>query len=403
MSNILSTDKLIAHIKRKAMIPENQVTFTTTDFLNFINEEILLGMVPSIMRLHEDYFLTSEDVALEDNVSSYQIPYRALGNKLRDVFYKDSGNNIWEMTRITIEQSPDYSGSASSSDFHAFYVRNDELVLVPELSGSVTGSLNMNYYIRPNSIVEEDRTGVIQSFSRLNQNFETSDVDSGTDTLTITSHGLSNGNVVFFSSTDTLPTNISSSTPYYVIGATTNTIQISTSFGGSAVDIASTGSGIHTIDCGSISVDRVSTISGTVLFDTSTKMDIIRAKSPFRSFKYDITPRYVDTANNIVAFSYDNVPSKLEVGDNLNIACETKIPQIPVEMHVYLAEKVAARCLEALGDAQGLQMSGQRIQEMEYSSGALIDNRVEGAPQKIVNRHGPLRSGFFRRRYKYRG
>ena len=38
MAKPLKTDKLIRSIKRRAMIPEDQVTFDTEDFLEMINE-----------------------------------------------------------------------------------------------------------------------------------------------------------------------------------------------------------------------------------------------------------------------------------------------------------------------------------------------------------------------------
>lgn len=70
-------------------------------------------------------------------------------------------------------------------------------------------------------------------------------VDDTTDIFTSNNHGLANGNRVLVSSTTTLPTGISTNTIYFVINSTTNTFQLSTSSGGSAVDLSSTGSGEH--------------------------------------------------------------------------------------------------------------------------------------------------------------
>ena len=69
--------------------------------------------------------------------------------------------------------------------------------------------------------------------------------DAGTDVLTATSHGLSDNDQVILSSTNTLPAGLSVNTIYYVISATTNTFQLSTTEGGSAVDITDTGTGTH--------------------------------------------------------------------------------------------------------------------------------------------------------------
>ena len=65
--------------------------------------------------------------------------------------------------------------------------------------------------------------------------------DTG-DTVTLNSHGLANGNEVSFTSI-TSTTGISINTRYFVISATTNTFQVASSFGGSALPLTTNGSG----------------------------------------------------------------------------------------------------------------------------------------------------------------
>lgn len=78
--------------------------------------------------------------------------------------------------------------------------------------------------------------------------FVDGDVNTGTDTITDTAHGLSDGTRVKFSNSGgALPGGITAGTIYYIISATDNTFKISTTFGGSAVDITSAaGGGTHT-------------------------------------------------------------------------------------------------------------------------------------------------------------
>ena len=63
----------------------------------------------------------------------------------------------------------------------------------------------------------------------------------GADTVTRSSHGYANGDVVEFFNIVTT-TGISAGTPYYVIDAATNTFKVSLTAGGSAVDLVSDGS-----------------------------------------------------------------------------------------------------------------------------------------------------------------
>jgi uncharacterized phiE125 gp8 family phage protein len=66
------------------------------------------------------------------------------------------------------------------------------------------------------------------------------------DTITSTAHPFSNGDVVRVQNTGgALPAGLSADTDYYVIGATANTLQLSATSGGSAVDITDVGSGTN--------------------------------------------------------------------------------------------------------------------------------------------------------------
>lgn len=84
--------------------------------------------------------------------------------------------------------------------------------------------------------------------SYVSRTFSTTDVATNpTNTITIISHGFSNGDVVNFSSSDTLPAPLVITTNYYVISATTNTFQVSLTSGGLVVPLTSVGSGTHTV------------------------------------------------------------------------------------------------------------------------------------------------------------
>lgn len=66
-----------------------------------------------------------------------------------------------------------------------------------------------------------------------------------TDILDSTSHGLTDGDIIFFSTTNTLPAGLAVNTPYYVRDVTGNTFKVALTSGGVAVDITSTGTGTH--------------------------------------------------------------------------------------------------------------------------------------------------------------
>lgn len=72
---------------------------------------------------------------------------------------------------------------------------------------------------------------------------QATDINTTTETLTKTAHGLSNGTVVHVSSSGTIPTGLVTKTKYYLVGVTTNTYQLSLTSGGAPVDITAVGSG----------------------------------------------------------------------------------------------------------------------------------------------------------------
>lgn len=164
---ITTASVLINGIKRRAAIPENQATFLPEDFLAFADEELLLGVVPAIMSLHEDYFLFEIDIPLVANQTDYEIPSRAAGNKLRDLQYKPDSNSISEMTRIGIGERFNGANDNIVNAKH-FYVKNNKVVISKSLASSGTGSLNFVIYIKPSQLVLEDRIGIIQGINNLN-------------------------------------------------------------------------------------------------------------------------------------------------------------------------------------------------------------------------------------------
>ena len=70
-----------------------------------------------------------------------------------------------------------------------------------------------------------------------------------TDLISRTAHTLGAGDRVRFTTTTTLPAGLSLLTDYYVLasGLTANDFKVSTTNGGSAVDITDTGTGTHTV------------------------------------------------------------------------------------------------------------------------------------------------------------
>jgi hypothetical protein len=162
MATITTSSVLIEGIKRRASIPENQATFESADFLAFANEELLLGIVPAVMSLHEDYFLFEIVVPVEAGKTEYEIPSRAAGNKLRDLQYKPDPRTFTEMTRVGIGER--FLNNSNSGLVNQYYVKNNKVVIS---EGLVNGELCFVIYIKPSQLVLEERVGVITNITDL--------------------------------------------------------------------------------------------------------------------------------------------------------------------------------------------------------------------------------------------
>ena len=166
MSKILTTDKLINSITRRALIPTDQNTFTNQDFIDMVNEEIDMFAVPHLLSTYEEYLVNYIDYTLEADKFEYTIPDRAVGNKLRDASLIDSSGNTIELSRIQLDELSDFE-NAFNIDFRrdVFFIRDNKLVFVGEIPVT-EGQVRMHFYLRPNTLVKEERVGIITSIDR---------------------------------------------------------------------------------------------------------------------------------------------------------------------------------------------------------------------------------------------
>lgn len=312
----LDSNDLIKSIRLRAMIPTNNKTFDSENFLSFANEEMDMGMIPLVLTMHEDYLMYSEDFTIDPDHPSIAIPSRAVGNKLRDVSYVDASNNIYSMKRILVEDLSSYNYNYNSNTAYFYFVQNNEIKFYPTNVSAGNGKVRLTYYLRPNRLVLLEKIGVISSIDRLT------------------------GQIVL----SNIPTE----------------------------------------------------------FNTGELFDFIQTNSPHKSLGMNVSLSGISSSTKTVTLNPDDIPYNLSVGDHLALAQQSAIPQVPSDLHPMLAHRVACRCLEALGDAQGLQAANAKLIEMEAKTQHIIDSRVEGSPLKVIARSNPLRRGLsFRRNRRY--
>lgn len=138
----------------------------------------------------------------------------------------------------------DYSGTGGGLVcFYAQELNISDLVISHTQTGTVPAASMLVNGVTRIAIQNSKLSGQLYVSGLKIANF-TAAVD---DTITKVAHGLSNGMIVTLNTSGTLPAGLNKSTRYYVVNAATDTLKLSLTPGGTAVDITDTGSGTHDI------------------------------------------------------------------------------------------------------------------------------------------------------------
>lgn len=165
MSRVLTGEKLVDSVRNRAMIPDDNSVYTDDNILAIANEELDVQLLDKLLSLHEEHLTVHVDIPKNDS-GTYDIPYRAIGNKVRDIALIQ-GNQVYEMSQISIGALSDYDlrNTSSYSETDKFYIESDNIKLInPSTSYD---SVRIYYYIRPSFITKTDKAGAIASITTL--------------------------------------------------------------------------------------------------------------------------------------------------------------------------------------------------------------------------------------------
>lgn len=302
MAQDFTTTGLLASLKRRGMLPSTTETLSTTDFLAIATEELQTYVLKVLLAVREEYAVATYDLAITSGTSTYVLPSRAVGGKLRNACLLDSNGLVSSpLNRLEPER---VIQNSSSGDVAGYYLQGDDIIFVPTPAASAT--VRLTYFRRPSALIATTGAGVVTS------------INTGT---------------------------------------------------------------------------KVVTASGgyPATFLTTATFDLVRAQPPFKVMGQDLA---ITNATGTTLTFTATLPTGLAVGDYVCLAGESPVPQIPVELHPLLSQRVVYKCLEALGDDKSV-LAEQAADKMRMDLLTFLTPRVEGASRPIVNYNGP---GFRRRR-----
>ncbi len=186
-------------------------------------------------------------------------------------------------------------------------------------------------------------------------------VDATSNIFTATAHGFGVGNPLRFTTTSTLPAPLALNTTYYARDITTDTFRVSATPTGTAIDIANTGTGTHTVQgqAYNVSVDGVvSSNNGSNLFTTTGVAAGTAAAATYTkaddtvifTTNVGLTPIAftVDTGTDVITAPYHNfvngdivkfagsaLPSPLVAGTEYEVGDVTNVGLVNATFKVY--------------------------------------------------------------------
>lgn len=130
-------------------------------------------------------------------------------------------------------------------------------------------------------------------------------------------------------------------------------------------------------------INATTTLPST--FGSGDKYDLVQSQPPFESLAIDIVASSVGSSS--IEFSGVTLPTRLEEGDYLCLAGEAPVPQIPEELHQFLAQ---AACVELLsgpfGDLEQLPAAKAKLDRLrDEVLPNLMKDRVSSEQQNVAN------------------
>ena len=164
----VTADRILAGVKRRGIVPTNQVTLDDDDLLALIDDVIKVHAVPLLESVNGEFFVTTELDAITASQDNYEIPYRAVGRTLRDLLIRNT-TTLDERNVPYIEPEDVHTYKESALKF-GHYIQGDEIVLVPSVPSTFSEpeSLVKKFKLRPSLLVKLTNAAKVVSVSSPN-------------------------------------------------------------------------------------------------------------------------------------------------------------------------------------------------------------------------------------------
>lgn len=126
---MITADRFVSGVQRRISLPTNQALIDREDILELADDMIRAHLVPMLISLRENYFVTEIDQAITAELAEYDVPSRAAGLGLRDIKLRVAENNVVDLRLIEVEDEHKYGRTPGTPV--AVFFKNDQYVLRP--------------------------------------------------------------------------------------------------------------------------------------------------------------------------------------------------------------------------------------------------------------------------------
>lgn len=165
-----TTSDFLTSVRMRGSIPTSTSSSNvnnTTNLLALGTEELHIKLLPLIMSVREEFYVTSKDYTITANQSAYILPSRASGMVVRDIQIID-GSSIYSLRPI----DPDYITTTSTGAVEAYYFQHNNVILYPT-PATTSSTLRVRYFARPSRLAATSSCAQISA------------IDTGTNTVTV--------------------------------------------------------------------------------------------------------------------------------------------------------------------------------------------------------------------------
>ena len=165
-----SSTEMISNIKIRAMVPTSQNLFSDAVIVKMITAELFADIVPLIMACREDFFVQFYDQAISG--TTYAIPSRAIGQKLRDVCLLNSDSKEVSIPRLEpdlIKRRQSIFNGIPLMNERGFFFKDGLVTLSPDANSYGSYTLRMKYFRRPNNVCRASEAGKVTVIDSVNK------------------------------------------------------------------------------------------------------------------------------------------------------------------------------------------------------------------------------------------